>query len=117
MVYAQQDDARDQQQFVGQGVEDSSQLAALVITTRNVTVHSIADCGDRKGKNRKQPMDLVSGPDVVQNLHHEKRNQQDPKDRDFVRGGHSLAGVLAEVAKSQSCGAIWRFFGWTESVT
>ena len=59
-------------------------------------------------------MEFVAGPDIVQNLHDEKGDEQYPQDGDLVRRGHALQAVLAEAAKSQSSAAI---FGWTEQLS
>src|SRR5262249_54589445 len=41
MIKAQQDDARDQQQFIGQRIQKRSQFASLIVAARNVAVHAI----------------------------------------------------------------------------
>ena len=88
MIKAQHHYARNQQQFVCQRVENRPKLAALIKPPRDVAVHAIADGGECETKYRQQTIHLMALPDVVEYLHHEKRDQQDAQDGDLVSCCH-----------------------------
>src|SRR6185312_1978161 len=48
IIEGEQNDAGDEQQFVGKRVEDGAEFAALIVMTRNVAVHAVANGGNGK---------------------------------------------------------------------
>ena len=92
VVEAQRDDARHEQQFVRERIENRAEFAFLVVTPRDVTVHAVQNRRDRKRKEGQQPVNFVAGFEVINQFDDKKRNQQDPQNRDFVGGRHVIAG-------------------------
>ena len=88
VVEAQRDDARHEQQFVRERIENRAQLAFLVVTPRDVTVHAVQNRRDRKRKKGQQPVNFVAGFEVINQFDDKKRDQQDSQNRDFVGGRH-----------------------------
>src|SRR5882724_5996975 len=102
IVETQQHDAGYEQQFVGKRVENFSQFADLVVMARDVAVHAVQNRGDGERQNRKQPVDFISGANVINRFDDEKWNQKDPQDCNFVRSCHvKCLTQWSEDAKSQ----------------
>src|SRR5438094_191688 len=53
MLKTQDHNARNEQQFVRQRIENRPEFAALVVAPRNVAVHPIANRRDRKSQDRQ----------------------------------------------------------------
>ena len=92
MLEAQNHDAGNQQQLIGQRIENRAQLAALIVPPSDVAIHSVADGGDGEGENAQQSMPLVASLHIIKDLNHEEGNQQNSQNGDLVRGGHAVTG-------------------------
>ena len=93
VAQAERDDAREEQTFVGDWVEDFAKTAALIVAARDVAVDAVARRGDEKDGGREPALPFHrSARDhaatVVNRHHHEKRDHQDPGNGDFVGRGH-----------------------------
>src|SRR5690606_11247507 len=46
LIQAEQNHAGNEQQFVGEWIEDSAEFALLIVTSRDVAIHAIANCSE-----------------------------------------------------------------------
>lgn len=88
MIEAQKNDGGDEQELVGQGVENGAEFATLVVVAGDIAIDPVEDGGDAKGEHAQQTMEFVARLDVIENFDYEKGDEQNPEDGDFVRGGH-----------------------------
>jgi len=75
--------------------ESPTQLAALVVSPRNIAVHAVANRRHGKRHNGQQPVQLVA-PSRSKALPLQKMESAKSQDRDLIGGGHAL---------HQCCGA------------
>ncbi len=85
---AEQDDARNQQQLVGERVEDPAQIAVLMVMARDEAVHAIADGRHGEGQDGAHAEDLCAVLDVIEHQDNKKRHQQNPEDGNLIGGSH-----------------------------
>lgn len=97
VVEIEQDDGGDEEEFIGGGVEDGAEFAALVVFAGDVAIHPIQDGGNGEGEHAGQAADFIAGADVVDDLNHEEGNEEDAKDGDFIGGGHRSFLLIAYV--------------------
>ena len=89
MVFAQENDGGDQQQFIGEGIQNGAQFANLVEPPGHVAIHPVQQRRDPEGAQGESPVEAVAGFYEVEHLDHKERNQQNPDDGYFVGRGHA----------------------------
>jgi len=88
VLEAQENDRRNQQEFVRKRVENGAELAALVLSPGDIAIHAVADSSDCETENRHSIVQVLACIRVIEDFDHENRDQQDAQNRDFVSGGH-----------------------------
>ena len=96
---AERDDAAEEQTFIGDRIQDNAQPAPLFVTTRHITIETIANRSDQKDQNGGEALPLerftVFNALAIIDRHRDKRrDHQNPGDGDLVRGGHGLPKLL-----------------------
>ncbi len=91
VVEAKADDGGYQQKFVRKGIEEFSQLTDLVKMPGNKSIHAVQNGGRKKCGQCRNAMSFLAGMEVIDQLNNKEGNKQNPKNRDFVCGGHASA--------------------------
>ena len=107
VAHAQRDDAREQQAFVRDRIEDYPESAALVVMPRDIAIDAIARSRDHENGRRAPALPLERRScdytlPVVDRHHHEQRDHQDPRESDLVRGGHGPGHAKGNARRKQS---------------
>lgn len=90
---AESKDCREEEELVGEGVEDGSEAALLVEMAGDVAIHGITQGGDGEGGDGGDPQRPVRGARchalaIVDREPDEDRDQKDAKNRDLGGDGH-----------------------------
>jgi hypothetical protein len=109
LVQAEQNHAGNEQQFVGEWIEDGAEFALLIVTSRDVAIHAIADCSEGEGQDCAEPMKFIPAFLIRQNFDHKEGNQQDADDGYFVGRSHVGAKHPAESIPDVQCTKIAQY--------
>src|SRR5438552_14680431 len=106
---AQGNNGAQEQSFIGNRIENRAECAALFVTTRDISIESVADGCDQKNRDRGKTLPFewrtaLNALAVIDSHRDEDRNHQDPNDRDFVGSRHIAVGVtIRGESLSQTC--------------
>src|SRR5262245_16908565 len=101
---AQRNDTAQQQSLVSNGIENDSEYTALVISSSNVTVESVAYRGENENCDCGEPLPLqrlaaFNAFTIVNRHSDEGRDHHDPDNRDFVGGSHGARVTQTTVGR------------------
>ena len=99
-VETEQYNSRNQQQFVGERIEDGAEFAFLIVAARNISVQTVEQCSEGESQQRKHPIQFVARANIVEELHDEKGHEQNSENGDLVRRGHGRRPLLPHRASA-----------------
>jgi len=88
VVEAQRDNARHEQEFVRERIENRAQLAFFGCNAARCTVHAVQNRRDRKRKQGQQPVNFVAGFEVINQFNDKKRKSAGFAESLFIGGRH-----------------------------